>query len=123
MPQEMTKTAREEFLDDIIITAIEGGIGYWSVCHKYEWDGKPEVTAVIQEFDESDGEVTGPKITLNRDLIIKGINKVLAGESGVADRMVKLIAGANATNDGGDIDADGADVIVQAAIFGELVYG
>lgn len=123
MPESVAKTSREEFLDDVTITAIEGGIGYWSVCHSYKWDDEPEVTAVIQEFDEGTGEPYGDKITVNRALIRKGIKQVISGEAGVHESMVKLIAGASAANDGCDIDADAADVIVQAAIFGELVYG
>lgn len=121
--ETISKTAREQFLDDVTTTAIEGGIGYWSVCHKYEWDGKPEVTAVIQELDEWQNKAFGPLITVNRKLINKGIKTIMDGEAGISDRVIKEIAGANATNDGCDIDADAADVIVQAAVFGEIVYG
>jgi len=123
MPETQTKTAREEFLDDVIVTAIEGGIGYWSVCHSYKWQDQPEVTAVIQEWDEWEDKAIGDKITVDRALIRKGIKQVLSGEADVAASMVKLIAGADKTNDGGDIDADAADVIVQAAVFGTLTYG
>jgi hypothetical protein len=123
MPETQTKTDREEFLDDVIVTAIEGGIGYWSVCHSYKWKDQPAVTAVIQEWDEWEDKAIGDKITVDRALIRKGIKQVLSGEADVAASMVKIIAGANATNDGGDIDADAADVIVQAAIFGTLTYG
>jgi hypothetical protein len=28
---------REEFLADVVTTALEGGIGYWSVAHEYRW--------------------------------------------------------------------------------------
>jgi hypothetical protein len=123
MPETQTKTEREDFLDCVTITAIEGGIGYWSVCHSYKWKDQPEVTAVIQEWDEWEDKAIGDKITVDRALIRKGIKQVLSGEADVAASMVKIIAGANATNDGGDIDADAADVIVQAAIFGTLTYG
>ena len=122
MPETQTQTDREQFLDDVIVTAIEGGIGYWSVCHSYKWRW-PEVTAVIQEWDEWEDKAIGDKITVDRALIRKGIKQVLSGEADVAASMVKLIAGANATNDGGDIDVDAADVIVQAAVFGTLTYG
>lgn len=123
MPETKIKTDREEFLDDIIITAIEGGIGYWSVCHSYKWENQPEVTAVIQEFDEWDNEPIGDKITVNRDLIRKGLKEIIAGESNCHPNGVKVIAGATATNDGGEIDADLADVIVQVGCFGNIVYG
>lgn len=119
---EMTKTDRDEFLDGVIITAVEGGIGYWSVCHSYKWRNRPEVIAVIQETD-GDGEGFGDKITLDRDMVRKGIKEILSGETNVGSYLTKMVAAANATNDGCELDADGADAIIQVACFGNLVYG
>ena len=118
-----TKTPREEFLDDVIVTAIEGGIGYWSVCHSYKWKDQSEVTAVIQEFDEWKNEPVGDKIKLDRKMVRRGIREILSGDTNCGDYLIKMVAAANATNDGCDIDADGADAIIQVACFGNLVYG
>lgn len=65
----MTKRseARKEFLHGVFTTALEGGIGYWSVCDTYNWakgtdtKGDPCVVdldgfyAIVYELDE-DGE-------------------------------------------------------------------
>lgn len=118
----MGKSKRDEFLDDVVITAVEGGIGYWSICHSYKWANQPKVTAVIQETDEL-GIGFGPKITLDRKMVSEGIKAILSGETNVGDYLIKMVAAANATNDGGEIDSDGADAIVQVACFGNLIYG
>jgi len=118
----VTKTDREQFLDDVITTAIEGGIGYWSVCSAYEWKGVP-ARAQIQEFDEGTGEEYGPLLEVDRALIEKGIKEILSGESNTGQHMVKMVAVASVTNDAGDVDADVADCIVQVGAFGKLVYG
>lgn len=42
------KTAKEQFLDDVIITAVEGGINYWAYVHDYTWsDEGPTSVRVI----------------------------------------------------------------------------
>lgn len=117
----ITKSSREQFLDDVVTTALEGGIGYWSVCSAYEWDGVP-ARAQIQEMDY-DGEPDGPLMEVDRALIRKGIKEILAGESNVNATTVAYVQEANKYNDAGDVDADVADAIVQVGLFGNLVYG
>jgi hypothetical protein len=54
-------TEREQFLADVICTAIEGGIGYWSVTYAYKWQDLPpaEVWAAIVPCDEYDQNPPG----------------------------------------------------------------
>ena len=119
----VTKTDREQFLDDVVSTALEGGIGYWSVCSSYKWKDVPETVAIIEEFDEGTGEPFGDKIRVDRALIEKGIKEILSGDGDVSKNLIKSVAAAYATNDAGDIDSDDADCIVQVGVFGKLVYG
>jgi len=51
------------------------------------------------------------------------LRAIIEGRAHVSDGLRKLIAGADATNDCGDIDAEAADCIVQAGLFGEVIYG
>ena len=124
---------RTEFLTDILITAVEGGIGYWSVGDgsTYEWEGPAEGRGfTILEWADEDPGVDGVSlpIRITLDDVARGVDVVVRGESGVADSYVSLVANANRLNDscpdhGGDIDADVADVIVQAAVFGDVIFG
>lgn len=46
----------DEFLKDVLITALEGGIGYWSACSEY----KPDAGyAVIHELNDDWRAVIG----------------------------------------------------------------
>lgn len=116
----VAKTSYQQFLDDVVTTALEGGIGYWSVCSAYEWDGVP-ARAQIQEFDEGTEEY-GPLLEVDRTLIRKGIKEILAGGH-VNPTILSYVQDADKHNDSGDVDADVADCIVQVGLFGKLIYG
>jgi hypothetical protein len=102
---------------EIFITAMEGGIGYWSVADEYKWRhlyadndctqaislGDDYVLAVLSDTegeDFKDLELTPAKIKA-------GVKWVLNNRFGY-----NIF----------DIDSDVADVIVQAGLFGEIVY-
>ena len=128
---------REEFLSDVLSTAIEGGINDWAVVSEYKWDGLPnaEHYAIVHEVDPDEGieededgyAVRGLRVDI--DLIAKGIGVIKEfnyqpnyfGDGGAYWRQFLL---ADRTNgDDGDYDAIIADWIVQAGLFGEIVYG
>lgn len=131
--------AREEFLGDIISTALEGGIGYWSAAHQYQYvdelrSDRPvrvcvgkqqgdQARATVQELDEDGYDFEGPIHEITLDTIAHGIQLILDGKAGVNQRIKSNIYLANAENDAGYIDADDADVIVQAGVLGEIKYG
>ena len=99
----------EQELDDLLITAIEGGINYWAEVLSYHKDESGWQTAKIIDHD---GEFTEYH-TINHDTIRLGVDRLCASkyEWHVTDLV----------ND--NADATTADVIVQLAIFDEIVYG
>jgi hypothetical protein len=120
---------REQFLKDVLITAVEGGINYWSAVSEYDPDNG---TVRVHEYHPDTGETEngyakeGVLVTL--DTIAKGIGVIerdsvrfrFAHVGGYWGEFWK----ANRTNgENGDYDAGIADCIVQAALFGEVVYG
>lgn len=124
---------REQFLSDIISTAIEGGIGYWSTTLAYQWtddDGQPQLcvgerlarpTGTYAAITPVDSEVI---YGIDTNIIAKGIDVMRESPNFNGSHVLRdSILAASRENDAGDIDADCADVIVQAALFGELVYG
>jgi hypothetical protein len=137
-----TRTAeREQFLADIIIGAVEGGTGYWAVCLWYRHDDEGETAAVLGEETElieyadqflatygrkvKIGELieAGKAAKVTVETVAKGLGRIKRGEVGVRSDILEAIKQGDAENDGCYIDADGADVIVQAGLFGEVVYG
>lgn len=103
----------DEFIDDIMVTALEGGINYW--CNKVEvlnndYKGCKYASEVISKggtlllTDSEDGTIH----LLDLVKFLRGLTKYLSEYEFIRE--------------GGDIDADKADCIIQLALFGELVY-
>jgi hypothetical protein len=131
--------ARTEFLGDIITAAVEGGTGYWAQVSQYQWvddldPGKPVRVSVGERVgdgaravlhplneDESGYEETGHVIDVEK--IAMGLATIEREIHCCNERLRKRILRANRENDAGLIDADDADVIVQIAIFDQIVYG
>lgn len=117
---EKTVTAQE--IEDIMVTALEGGIGYWACLldDEPEFENKPKniqtsqyavellllgKTIKFQDAEDDEGEIW--ELT---------IEKLLAG---IAQNTKERPHDCN-IEDGDDITAD---CIVQYALFGEIVYG
>lgn len=111
---------RIEFLKDIIITAYEGGIGYWALGRNYDPDNGTVDLVEDEHFPFDDNT---PWQTVNLDTIERGLAKVKDPSFKINKEMRGWITTGDITNDAGDIDSGCADAIVQAALFGELVYG
>jgi hypothetical protein len=130
---KIEKELNDEFLRDVGITAVEGGIGYWSqiegygkfVNSLYVGDTSQKSLNPLNRLgklfviDDWTGEPDPEEPTheLTTELIAKGMQLVL--DSG----KWKRIASAILAEDAGDLDAGDADVIVQLGCFGEVVYG
>lgn len=124
---------RTQFLTDILITAVEGGIGYWSLCTDYVWAAEDpaerRATIIDQEAIESgedDAEVAGNTYTITLDMLDEALAKISDPSAKIAlhEDNRKLVAGVNAFNDaGGEVDAGVADWIFQVAALGDVIYG
>ena len=116
---------RAEHYNDILTTAIEGGVQYWATIKTYEWEGRSEPFAVIMDCEEDDPK----EHTVSPATIAKGLNLLRSGaawgDGPVPEWWVRKWRTAyNECADGSwDFDAGDADVIVQAGLFGEVVYG
>lgn len=102
---------RTEFITDIVDTAFGGGINYWAEIS----NGK------IREYDD-EGPV-GEWIRVTPGLVEKGIALVKEPSFQVRDDILTAILLCDRNNDAGEIDTEAADVIIQAGVFGEIVYG
>ena len=125
---------RKEFLEDTFTTAIEGGINYWFIVNHYS----PDKHVATGEEEADSGNFSDAYITLDTDVIHDGILKliILAYKSvgtGYGDIPPESDVGRLATalrshyETHGyrhlDLDAGDADIIVQYALYDELVYG
>ena len=107
--------------NDHTITGVDlGGIYYWAgpVQGSYHWDGVPATVRVTIPDEPERGT-----ITISRALVARGIAAIKRPEFEVRRDIVATILLAEREEDAGDIDEEIADVIIQAGIFGEIVYG
>ncbi|MDF3284998.1 hypothetical protein [Gordonia sp. N1V] len=105
---------RTEFLTNIFTTALEGGIGYWSQCSAYQWSTTQR--AVITDLDDVEHTIT-------LDTVARGLNGLIAGRTEINTPMRRQISAASRANDAIDLDANHADAIVQAGLYGRITWG
>lgn len=99
----VTHTVSDQYLMDVLTTAVEGGIGYWSAVRDMARNNDSTVKWV-QLVDLEDGG----EFMVTANIVLNGLQRAL--------------------NDGlsidlDDIDAEAADMIVQCGVFGKVVYG
>lgn len=101
----------------IINTAIEGAIGYWSVCHEYDCDaGIAKIQVTSDDGDQYDGKMHN----ITPRTVVKGIQAMFrycntTGSKTVGDCLGRLLTG--------NYDANDADVCIQFALFNDVVFG
>lgn len=95
-------------------------IGYWASEGAYDRIGK---TYTVWETEAHDTDETDRKFVLTyHDIVralIKVANRQVKVNRSISDACADLLYG----GEGDLFDADCADVIIQVACFGEIVYG
>lgn len=115
----ITKEFTDDDLENIMITALEGGIGYWACLDNSDWNQQPAdmptseyAWKILQDggtlhfLDEEDD---GAEYFLDLSSLLDGIGKCIANKDWDGDMD--------------NIDAIVADMIIQYAIFGSVIYG
>lgn len=113
--------SKKQYLSDIIITAVEGGIQYWAQTKTYRWMNGPASVYVRETNDDGSPASEWKKVTI--DLIETALQKIIKQDVETNDYIVKTCAGAFALKDAIDFDSDMADVVLQVAVLNEIKYG
>ena len=127
---------------NIVITAAEGGIGYWSQIqpdpgYAYtRWmpdlpDGSMgEPISVPDDFvfyriaalnEDEDGYDRGKLYDITPALVRRGLE--IAMSKARHDLVKDVVLGCAREDWTGEIDADGADAIIQCGVYGEIIWG
>ena len=122
----MARTAeRNEMLSDILCTALSG-IRYYAEIIEYAKDGHSAIIRPYEDYEDGVETYTVTIDTISRGLRLCANGEVEAYNSGYEDkfktRMSRLYRDKGPIPDE-DYDAVDADIILQAGVFGELVYG
>lgn len=127
---EYSFTLTDEDIEDIIVTALEGGIGYWCCL-----DNTPK--AFEDAPDDEPTAITAFKILISGGSL-RLIDEVENHEMHFMD-LECLLNGIKTWEENGydfynvispnkgvgicNLDAEAADGIIQCAIFGDIIYG
>lgn len=121
---KITNPEQLQFLRDVMCTAFEGGCAYWAEARRVRRDGELNYLSfdirAVEEHDEDRLRVWQSITPAKLDVAIR---KLISGEHKAAKYIVDQFAGYPGNLDATDHDADGADVVVQLAAFGEIVFG
>ena len=109
---------RNQFYSDIIVTAAEVGCYYWALVKHYNNTNLADVSFKVRDM----GDPAEPWTTINNNAIASALCKLKEGKVKTG-RGQKFWAEAYRVMDAGNIDASDADVIVQVACYGEIVFG
>lgn len=108
-----------QFYIDVMTTAVEGGINYWAVTKSNR-----NLDDDVLSFQAKDAENEEALwLYCNADSVRDAINAIIFEKVDVGIYCREAITEAFTTLDAGEIDAELADVIVQVALFNEVVYG
>ena len=127
---------KKELMESILVTAFDGTYGgcwYWAqwggmglVKNGDDWekvhiifDYEDAPTKMMQTCYSQLGMAGG--VPVGYEEISVGIARILNSDE-IRDDLREMLLRAVIENDGGDVDADLADCIVQEALFGTQVY-
>ena len=115
----------DELIEHILCSAFEGGITYWAnnvSCHDKEDMQKTGgyKSEYLTKTKKKDAKlivhtISGGEVTMSKKSIIDALQKMDTPEYKYTKSLNRLL--------NGDWDADDADIVVQTACFGEVVYG
>ena len=118
---EISVRISTEDIDDIVTTALEGGICYW--CRRAEVKGKYLGEFASEQISRGGvlvlhDSVDGKKRELNKEKLLSGVKQYLED----AEDSVGCSKGVYEL-DCCMVDATVADMIIQYAIFDDIIYG
>tara|TARA_R110000824_G_scaffold215627_2_gene402162 strand:+ start:451 stop:825 length:375 start_codon:yes stop_codon:yes gene_type:complete len=106
-----------ELLNDLLVTAVEGGSDYWATFGYAERDADRNYASVRVSEVEASGD-TRITATVTPESLMGGVRK-LAHLAMTAPWAARRLA--DLTTE--DWDAETADAVLQLAVLGDVVYG
>lgn len=108
-----------QILEDIMVIAVEGGINYWADVELYTRDR----VILVDQYNGEQYEVTPEVVSLGLQRLSQGEGYSKSKETPAWFRKYWRRMYADVLADDADFDVTDADVVLQAALFNEIVYG
>jgi len=106
----------------IMTDAAKGpGIAYWAELKDVVCDSEGNVVGFDVRDNDAEGAREAPEfVRVDENAVRNAISRLLTGEVKVARRIASQFVGGE---DNWDYDSEGVDCLIQAVVFGKLVYG
>ena len=132
MQIQINLTVTDQFLRDVLCTACEGGSNYWAHFKSLETFagqfGKEWQKVRVTEYE--DGEKKHAQHVIGLEEMREGVRRMIARDFTKTEshaipysKSAGEVLIAVVEDDAGNIDADLADLILQCACLGHIVYG
>lgn len=112
-------TEKEQFFSDILTTAREGGI-FWADFRRTQRDS--DLSVLSFEFRDNE-DPTQDWARVDLESIERSIELIMSGTVEMYHPDAVAIGEAYLELDAGQVDAELADIVVQVAAYGEIVFG
>jgi hypothetical protein len=113
----------EDFEISVLTVGSEGGIGYWA-DFKVDRNEDSWVTRIYDVRDAEDPEYLYPRNKVEAEDVVYAIRKIITDDSITSSRFRERLIKAVSSPDGiCDLDVEDCDVLIQVALFDEVVYG
>lgn len=130
LPIPVKLYASKEFLFDILTTVVETPFGEWFefrdiTYHNDHGGAVLSIASAMVKYDSPDGDEgdkMGGPVQVDAKLIRLGIMRILSQRLVNTDLTAQVLVGLH-NRDAGEIDSVVADAILQAAIFGKVIFG
>jgi hypothetical protein len=117
----------DEVITDVVLDMLHPAIQYWAA----EWEVNEEERYVrVRVRDDDDKTVFNPRVVQYADIAKAMVDLAFSPEDfGVAryyrEQLFKFFGELDANEEfpGGDIDVEIADIIIQVAVLGKVIYG
>ena len=115
----------DELIENILCSAFEGGITYWAnnvSCHDNDdmkkvggWKSRYLTRTKLKNAKLIIHTISGGEVAMTKKSIIDALQKMDTPEYSYTKALGRILSE--------QYDADDADIVVQTACFGEVVYG
>lgn len=113
--------ASEDFLRDVLFEACGQAISYWCEIKDVVREGDTVCSFHITEHEGFGGEPREGRV--DAGVLASGFAAALAPDFRVRPDIRSHLLAALVESDAGEIDIEAADVLIQAAMLGEIRYG
>ncbi len=98
------------------------GMNYWAEFGMYSEEKQTYEVRLDQDAQDGVGWESDTKVITYQE-IADAIQKLISGQVGIRPDIRQSLVEEFINKDGGQMDSEGAEVVIQVALFGDVIFG